>query len=137
MRFTALLLLAGLIAPAAGPAAAQALDCSNALTQSELNQCAYENFETQDAALNKSYKQAISLMHTWDEAVPAEDKGAVEALRTAQRAWIAYRDATCESEAWALRGGSAHPMELSGCMAKLTEDRKDDLEDLIQRFSEY
>ena len=44
-------------------------------------------------------------------------------LQTAQRAWIAFRDAECTYSTADSEGGSIHPMEVSQCLTELTEAR--------------
>ena len=66
---------------------AHAEDCRNAMTQSELNDCAYEAYRKSDAELNALYKQITSRLK--------DDPKQAQLLVTAQRAWIAFRDAEC------------------------------------------
>jgi uncharacterized protein YecT (DUF1311 family) len=105
------------------PAAAQDVDCSNAVTQMDLNQCAYAEWAAADATLNAAYAGAMDLLKTWDADLPDDEKGGAEALREAQRAWITFRDKACEAEGFAMKGGSAEPLLVYGCMRQLTEDR--------------
>ena len=42
--------------------------------------------------------------------------GYYQALLDAQRAWIKYRDLECRIEGYAMRGGSAESMMISGCV---------------------
>lgn len=104
------------------PGAARA-DCAAAVTQFELTQCAYDDWQAWDGQLNAAYKAAMGEMASIDTSLPAADRGAAAALREGQRAWITFRDRTCAAEAWAMKGGSAEPMVMYGCMAQLTEDR--------------
>lgn len=115
MRAVLALLL--LLAPAAQ---AQTLDCTDrsALPQIALTECAARDAAFWDNLLNNAYQQVIAEL--------APDR--VEGLRTAQRAWITYRDLTCEMEADRYRGGSIAPMIRQGCIARLTERRARDLE---------
>src|SRR5262245_30029691 len=91
---------------------AHAEDCSNAMTQSEMNACAYEAFKKSDAELNELYKQILKRLK--------DDIPATKRLVTAQRAWIAFRDAECIFVASPTKGGSVHPMVLSLCRERLT-----------------
>jgi uncharacterized protein YecT (DUF1311 family) len=126
-----ILALAFLLAPAVQ---AQTLDCANAMAQQELNQCAYADWEAEDAKLNAAYKQAMGLLKTWDADLPAAEKGGEAALRDAQRAWIAFRDAACAAEGYAMKGGSAEPLLVYGCMRRLTIARTGDLNDLVTAY---
>ncbi|WP_374398228.1 lysozyme inhibitor LprI family protein [Tabrizicola sp.] len=105
------------------PAAAQEIDCANAVTQQDMNQCAYNDWEAADADLNTAYKRAMTLLKSWDADLPQAEQGGAEALKEAQRAWITFRDRACEAEGYAMKGGSAEPLLVYGCMRQLTEDR--------------
>ena len=105
------------------PAAAQEIDCANAVTQQDMNQCAYNDWEAADADLNTAYKRAMTLLKSWDADLPQAEQGGAEALKEAQRAWITFRDRACEAEGYAMKGGSAEPLLVFGCMRQLTEDR--------------
>ncbi|MFQ2812649.1 lysozyme inhibitor LprI family protein [Aeromonas caviae] len=58
------------------------------------------------------------------------EKAQLERLRTAQRAWIAFRDAQCRYEVGVYEGGSMAPMVHSSCLTQLTEARTKDLNTL-------
>ena len=56
----------------------------------------------------------------------AEGQGENEAegfLRQAQRDWVAYRDNACAAKGYLMHGGSAEPMVIYGCRARLTQER--------------
>lgn len=120
--------LAFLIAACPGLAWAQDDACADATAQVELNACIYAEFEAADAALNEVWPQAMALMKEIDADLPKAEQGAADQLRESQRAWITFRDANCAAEAYMMQGGSAQPMVLYGCMARLTEARTADLE---------
>ena len=113
------------------PAAAQDIDCDNAMSQHEMNFCALERYEAADAELNRVYKEVRTAMRSLDADLPPNLKGAEEALRDAQRAWIAFRDKACEVEGYLFRGGSMEPFMVTSCMTGLTEDRTDALRYLL------
>ncbi len=116
------------------PAAAENISCANAVAQQELNQCAYANWEAADAELNAVYKVAIAMLEQWDADLPADEKGGAKALREAQRAWITFRDKTCEAEGYAMKGGSAEPLLVYGCMRVVTKERTAHLQGMIDGF---
>ncbi len=107
-----------------GAAQAQDLDCSDrsALPQITLTECARRDHEFWDGLLNDAYQQVIARSDTTRE----------ENLRAAQRAWITYRDLTCDMEAADYAGGSIQPMIRLGCQTRLTERRARDLETYLQ-----
>jgi uncharacterized protein YecT (DUF1311 family) len=110
-----------------GPILAQDLDCSNVQTQTDMNFCAKQDWQDADDALNDIYKAAISQMKLTDSVLDAEDAGAVEALKSAQRLWVKYRDAACTAEEYPFTGGSIQPMIYWSCQARLTWARVEDL----------
>lgn len=114
----------------AGDAAAQSDDCSDAVTQVDLNACAAEELAWADDELNAAYAEALDTMTSLDEGLPDSLSGAEESLRAAQRAWIGFRDLACEAEGYMVRGGSAEPMVVLMCKTRLTEARAEDLRTL-------
>lgn len=129
--FRSLIGLALLLAAMSQAPAQEKLDCDNAVTQLDMTQCAYQDWQSADAELNTLYKAAMDKMHAMDADLPDELKGAVGALRDAQRAWIPYRDKACESYGFLARGGSMEPMLVNGCRADLTRSRIEKLQDLM------
>jgi len=117
------------------PATAQEVDCANAVTQMDMNQCAYDDWEAADAELNDAYGQAMVLLQGWDADLPKDEQGGAQALKEAQRAWITFRDKACEAEGYAMKGGSAEPLLVYGCMRQLTEDRTSQLTGLVEAYA--
>lgn len=112
-----------LVVISASLSTAHAGNCSNAATQRELNDCANAAHRESDAELNALYRQIMVRL-----------KGAAqqaELLTTAQKAWIAFRDAECSFAAFPSRGGSAHPMISSNCLDRLTRTRVDELKSYL------
>jgi uncharacterized protein YecT (DUF1311 family) len=118
----------------AGGAQAQQVDCANAVTQLDMTDCAKQDFDAADKALNVSYQAAMEMMTSIDGDLPKADQGAVAALKDAQRAWIVVRDSTCTAEGFAWAGGSGRGMVELSCMARLTKSRTDDLNILAEQY---
>jgi uncharacterized protein YecT (DUF1311 family) len=113
------------------PACADAKpDCENG-SQSELNMCAYNDFEKADSALNKLWPKIKSFATDGDGVLEGTLKGYVKALLASQRAWISYRDGQCELYGFQSRGGSMEPMLVSGCKARMTNERIKELKDIM------
>lgn len=117
------------------PAAAQEVDCANAMAQVDLNACAYQDWEAADADLNAAYKRAMALLQDWDANLPSAEQGGAQALKEAQRAWITFRDKACEAEGYAFKGGSAEPLLVYGCMRVLTEERTAHLTSMVEAYA--
>lgn len=105
----------------AGAAPAMALDCNKAMTQNDMNICAAQSYQAADKVLNTNYKR---LMTKLKDNAPARDK-----LRTAQRAWLTFRDTQCDFEGYGVEGGSMQPLIVASCKAQLTKQRAKQLED--------
>lgn len=127
-------LVLGVLMAAAAPAAAQQVDCATAEVQVELTYCAEQDWNAADAELNTAYGAAKAVLQQIDDGLPAEEQGAVANLRDGQRAWVAFRDATCAAEGYAMHGGSAEPMVIYGCRARLTRQRTADLQAMAQDY---
>lgn len=111
------------------------LDCANAMSQNDMNQCAYLDFEKADKELNIVYKQAMKSAEATDKdaaEMGPDYVGAVKALKKAQRAWIDYRDGHCDGMGFQATGGSMQPMLIEGCKAGLTTNRTKELRELIE-----
>ncbi|MBF9050006.1 DUF1311 domain-containing protein [Roseobacter sp. HKCCD9010] len=101
------------------PAVAQEWDCTDfaALPQQGINACLAEEYARVDAELNAVYQSVL-----------ADAQGAMpDLIRTAQRAWIPFRDAACEAEAEFMRGAPAEAALRLSCLIRLTETRTDEL----------
>lgn len=113
----------------AAPLGAQetVLDCENAMTQRDMNTCAYQDYQAADAALNDVYAWAM-------KRARAYENGSDTALRAAQRAWIPYRDAACNAEGLLFEGGSLRPLIEYSCLATLTERRTNDMRSAYEDY---
>ena len=106
---------------------AQEVDCANAQVQIEMTFCAEKDFNTADEDLNAAYQAAVATLKEIDAAQEEGQRNAVSYLKDAQRAWIKFRDANCAAEGYLMHGGSAEPMVVYGCMARVTWARSNDL----------
>ena len=108
-------------------AVAQDVDCANAEAQVELTFCAESDWKDADADLNATYKLAMAASKRTDTYLDAKDRGAADYLLKAQREWITYRDDACAAEGYSAHGGTAEPMIIYDCRARLTRERTDSL----------
>lgn len=121
---TARLLAAALLLASALPVLAEedyVPNCKDPQTQSDFNVCAFQDFEAADKALNAEYKRSIAAMQTYDFT------SMIDRLKKAQRVWIQFRDAHCDTEATLMEGGSAQPQILYECKATVTKTRTQQL----------
>jgi uncharacterized protein YecT (DUF1311 family) len=84
-------------------------------TTFDTGQCLIRVTQGVDAKLNDAYKKALK---KW-----ADRPGVISKLRDAQRAWITYRDANCESEHRTYDGGTMGPNMYGFCQIRLTRQR--------------
>ena len=87
-------------------------------TQSELNQQASDEFLKADQRLNAVFSSLIAKISAAGKA----------SLRDAEKTWIRFRDQEYTFETMGSVGGSVHPMVVSQCKSRLTNQRTKDLE---------
>ncbi|MBA0179269.1 lysozyme inhibitor LprI family protein [Pectobacterium carotovorum] len=104
-------------------AQAAALDCNNANTQLDMNQCAVQEYKKVDGELNRLYQDVV-------KRVAIEEHKAL--LKSAQRKWIAYRDADCEFQTFPTTGGSVHGMVYSQCLTQKTAERVEEFKSMLR-----
>ncbi|MBD1847078.1 DUF1311 domain-containing protein [Cyanobacteria bacterium FACHB-63] len=94
------------------------VDCQNPRSQFDLNFCAAERAKTAEQQLNQAYQRAIARF----KATPQEAQ-----LIAAQSAWTQFRDADCAFVRDRFKGGSMAPMVYSSCLARLSQQRRQEL----------
>jgi uncharacterized protein YecT (DUF1311 family) len=115
--------------------AASAQLCSMDGPQQEMNQCAYQRFAAADKDLNAIWPKAVASAKASDkQRDPQYDSRPDDfvTLRSAQRAWITFRDAHCTMEGYDARGGSMEPMLFNLCRETLTRARISQLESMLE-----
>lgn len=111
------------------------VDCDNPQYQVEMNFCAGRDYDAADAELNAQWKVTVAALKARDKDIDRSYDSQpthYDTLLAAQRAWLTYRDQHCLSESFAARGGSMAPMLHSGCMARLTKERTEQLKALVE-----
>ena len=78
-----------------------------------LKACDGSEMQARDTELNQSYRDLLA-------AIPASRQ---TELRSAERAWVAFRDAECAFRASADAGGSDASLIESGCRLEVTAER--------------
>lgn len=105
--------------PAKNPA------CADLVTQSGMNRCAVYKYQKADEELNKIYPQTMGKL-------PSEHQ---QKLKTAQLAWIQFRDAHCDCEAFTYEGGTIQPLIKYSCLETETKARIKQLRSLAEDVS--
>lgn len=112
--------------PPANAAAATAVEgddpCANPMTQMEMNQCAIKEYNDADAELNRVYKEVMAKLRPEMQAK----------LKTAQKAWLQYRDANCDCASFDYSEGSIYPVMYYGCLKNMTIARTKEIQDLLK-----
>lgn len=103
-------------------------DCDkNASTQADLNECAGNDLKVADDDLNATYQQLLKKA--------GGDAVALRKIKTAQRAWVAFRDAQIEAfypaEDKQKEYGSVFPMCADLLIADLTRERTKMLKEML------
>ena len=135
MNWGLILLACGCVLLKDAPASSEDVrdvDCNNAMTQADMNQCSAEDYRKADAAMNAQWAETRAVLIEWDKTTgAAKDAGAAKRLLASQRAWLAYRDQACELEGYSVDGGSMQPLMISGCLAQITTRRTEELKSLV------
>ena len=108
-------------------ASAADINCAKAITQTDMNMCADKDYQAADKKLNDIYRKVTTALD--DATLQAK-------LKTAQRAWIQYRDTECTFEVAENEGGSIYPLVYSGCLTRLTNARTKELQSYLACFKD-
>jgi uncharacterized protein YecT (DUF1311 family) len=86
--------------------------------------CHLREHRAWDVLLNEAYARVVSHATSLDaNAMRPEFANYQESLRTAQRAWIALRDADCGLEYARFGAGSMRHIAHTACLSRMTADR--------------
>lgn len=107
-----------LLTAIAAPAGAQS-NCGEASSQAAMTECAGGAYKQADAELNQVYRTVLGRLK--------DDSALMQRMVTAQRAWVAYRDAECAFAGSLAEGGSAYPVVQAMCLTQQTRDRTEAL----------
>jgi uncharacterized protein YecT (DUF1311 family) len=104
-------------APATAPGSEGDEICAAANTQMEINECFGAAYKKADTEMNGLYARILKKLTSDNQAN----------LRNAQRDWLKYRDANCETAADLHKGGSIAPSIRLGCLERNTRARINEL----------
>ena len=91
--------------------------CNSKITR-ELEACARNNFELSDKQLNGAYRTLASKLQRED----------AQMLLTAQRAWVAYKEKTCQGAYDATSPGEEAGIDKWTCLDEITKTRSRELQ---------
>jgi len=101
---------------------AQGVDCNNPQTTAAMRICANGKYEAADQKMNQVY-QALK---------PKLSINQQKRLTDAQLAWIKFRGTTCAFEGGQFEGGTLAGPTTLFCLAKVTQQRVQDLEGYLR-----
>ena len=110
--------------------AASIANCDGA--QSELNACAKRIYQKSDQQMNDQWRKTLKTLRRVDVNNAKSQIGfgpAANSFLKAQRAWLVYREQSCESVR-RINPGSIAPLNYFACLASLTELRIRELQAL-------
>ena len=107
--------------------------CGDKTNQAAMNECSGASATRAEAELNRVWKLAYAAEQQADRdrAQDPDDPhrpgkgepGYAAALLTAQRAWLAFREAHCRVERYQWVGGTMEPFAENECMVDVTQAR--------------
>ena len=98
--------------------------CADVQTTAEMRDCAGREYKQADDELNRVYRKLMAKI--------GNDEGRKTALKTAQQAWIKYRDANCDFASYLNRGGTIEPVIRYNCMTSMTVSRTKELREYLE-----
>jgi uncharacterized protein YecT (DUF1311 family) len=121
LRVPLLAAVLGLVA-SVSPAASQKVStiCPHAFSTLDMRECLTRLNRRADAELNRAY---ASLLRKYADTAAQ--------LRTAELAWIRYRNAECRFEAADAEGGTEYPLQLLLCQFDMTNARTRELRNML------
>ena len=109
-------------------------ECLNtANSNMAMKQCIYDEAQFQDQRLNEAYKK---LMDRLKKDQSDDGKEVVSRIIAAEKAWIAFRDATCSVEGIDMMGGTGEGGIVGECVGNMTKERVDYITTLDKHLSE-
>jgi uncharacterized protein YecT (DUF1311 family) len=126
MRLTAFI-LTGFLVLTPSAQAGEAWPCDQARDNAEHIACADREFAAQDAELNRVYQDLLKA--ALGDTFPQRGYGPppYNALKNAQRAWVAFRDSNCHWKSTQFYGGTEQAVIMASCRAIATRDRVSEL----------
>ena len=108
-------------------AAADISNCDGA--QSEMNFCGKGIYQRADRRMNEQWRKTLTTLRRVDKENAKSHLGfgpAADSLLKGQRAWLVYRNQSCESVR-RIDPGSIAPLNYFACLASMTESRTREL----------
>lgn len=102
-------------------------NCAGVGDQLAINQCEAKSLDKVESLLERSYQTLMSSL----------DSEHRDLLKSAQSAWVSFRDASCELEASQALHGSMHDGLFDSCRTAATNARNNELDELKNTLKEF
>ena len=99
--------------------------CSAAQNQLQLTQCWSKAADSAEHRMTEVYKQTTAALRERGASAAAD------LLQQAQDKWQSYRDAHCAAVSKLFEGGSMEAMQRASCRARLSDQRRNELDVMI------
>jgi len=116
--------------PCLGQASGQCQTQPGGSTTIGITDCILAETREWDAILNEQYQATQAHAAEMDTAVPSSMMDRSDALRDAQRAWIAFRDADCGARYAMWQDGTIRTIVGANCQMTMTAQRAIELRDM-------
>ena len=116
-----------LLVMVAGVSQSQQNDPCKGETTFEMKRCAARKYKEADDELNKVYRDLMSKL---------ENEGHKTSLKTAQQAWLKYRDSHCVFVSYLYEGCTLYPVVLTDCRTALTSSRTKEIKEEIKALND-
>jgi len=121
--------------PAQPPAPEYTDPCAAHAMTVDFDTCYAYQFKLTDQDLNHLYRNVLLAFQSDiadaykrnDQSQLSYDATAIANLKTAQAAWVKYRDLHCTAAGQQLQGGSIQPIVVNKCMILVTRHRIDEI----------
>ena len=113
-----------------GEASGQCQEQPGGSTTVGMAECISSETAAWDAILNEEYKATQAALEEQDSAGGAQILDRTDALREAQRAWIAFRDADCTARYAIWQDGTIRTIVGANCHLTMTASRAIELRDM-------
>ncbi|HED07822.1 MAG TPA: DUF1311 domain-containing protein [Ignavibacteria bacterium] len=115
------------------------VDCKKAVTQTDLNLCAKYSYENAQKNLDELYTKLFNIIKERQNDFANENdltgKKFVDDFINSQEQWRKYRKSFVGFYSSIYQGGSIQPMIYYNIKTKITEERTNELKDLLEEFS--
>ncbi len=97
--------------------------------------CTQSAFTRADTRLNKLWEQVKVAVRAFNADLSGDEQHDWNWLLEGQRGWLQYRQYQCRFDSEQMHGGTGAPLLEAGCMLAKTEERNDELLELLKLYT--